>query len=192
MVGSLFLIKLQGFRCFIVNITKSLRAAFFCRIPPVAATADVLFYIIFSKRRCWMYCSHTLQNYFILKPKINLIRFHSMCHSLSFALLLVAIRWHPLSLVVIHCHSLSFVVTRCTTCCHVVIRCTTLCHSLPLVVIRCHSLYDSLSLVVTRCTTGLFFFKQSYFINTFRNITFEIYVAVPLIITFVPAKILGK
>ena len=149
MLGSLFLIKLQGFRCFIVNITKSLRAAFFCRIPPVAATADVLFYIIFSKRRCWMYCSHTLQNYFILKPKINLIRFHSMCHSLSFALLLVAIRWHPLSLVVIHCHSLSFVVTRCTT----------LCHSLPLVVIRCHSLYDSLSLVVTRCTTGLFFLK---------------------------------
>ena len=139
MVGSLFLIKLQGFRCFIVNITKSLRAAFFCRIPPVAATADVLFYIIFSKRRCWMYCSHTLQNYFILKPKINLIRFHSMCHSLSFALLLAAIGWHPLSLVVIHCHSLSLVVPLVVTLSFVV----------PFFVIRCHSL----SFAVTRCTT---------------------------------------
>ena len=28
--------------------------------------------------------------------------------------------------------------------------------------------------------------------NTFRNIVFQIFIAVPLITTFVPAKILGK
>ena len=48
---SLFLIKLQAFRCFPVNITKLLRAGFY-RTPPVAATGNVPFDIIFSKRRC--------------------------------------------------------------------------------------------------------------------------------------------
>ena len=111
----------------------------------MAASANVLFYIIFSKKRCWIYCSFALHSCFILKPKITLICFHSLYHSLPFAVT----RCHSLSLVVICCHSLSLVVplvTRCTT------RCRSLSFVVPLAVIRCHSLYHSLSLVVTQCT----------------------------------------
>ena len=73
---SLLLIELQAFRCFWIlqNCYKQL----FYRTPPVTASADVLFYIIFSKRRCWIYCSFTMHNCFILKPKITLICFHSL------------------------------------------------------------------------------------------------------------------
>ena len=82
-----------------------------------------MFNIIFSKRHCWIYCSFTLRNCFILKPKITLICFHSLHHSLSLVVPLI--------------------VTRCTT------RCQSLSFAVPLVVIRCHSL----SFVVTCCTT---------------------------------------
>ena len=112
----------------------------------MSASANVLFYIIFSKRCCWIYCSFALHSCFILKFKITFICFHLLYHSLLF----IAVR----------CHSLSLVVTRCTTLCHslyyslslVVICCTTCCHTLSLVFIHCHSLYHSLSLAVTRYT----------------------------------------
>ena len=88
----------------------------------MAASADVLFYIIFSTRR--IETLHLYIAFFVLKPKTILIRFHSFsfvvllvvicctncCHSLSFTVT----RCHSLSLVVTH-HSLSLVVTRCTT-----------------------------------------------------------------------------
>ena len=74
---SLFLIKLQAFRCFSVNIAKLLRAVFY-RTPPLAASANILFGIIFSKRCCWIYCSFTLHNCFILIPKITFICYHSL------------------------------------------------------------------------------------------------------------------
>ena len=144
-----FIKKRLQYKCFPVNIGKFLRATFFNRTPPVAASADVLFYIIFSKRRCWIYCSCTLHNCFILKPKITLICFHS----LSFVVPLARchLLYHSLSLVVIRCHSLSLVVTRCTTRCHslsfVVALVFIYCHSLslvvPLLVTRCHSMYHS-------------------------------------------------
>ena len=47
-----FIKKRLQHKRFPVNIGKFLRATFFNRAPPVAASADVLFYIIFSKRRC--------------------------------------------------------------------------------------------------------------------------------------------
>ena len=110
-----------------------------------------------------------MHNCFILKPKITLIRFHS----LSFGVPLVVIHCTT------RCHllypSLSFVVTRCRSLSLAVIRCHSLYHSLSLVVLlfatRYHSLYHSLlfavtrchllSLVVTRCTTCLSFYKRS-------------------------------
>ena len=99
-----------------------------------------------------MYCSYTLHNCFILKLKINPIRFHS----LSFFVLLVFIRCHSLSLVV------PLVVTRCHSLCHSLSSVFTLRHSLSLVVTlvvtRCHSL----SLVLTQCTTRLSFYKRSF------------------------------
>ena len=107
----------------------------------MAALANVLFYIIFSKRCCWIHRSFTLHKLFILKPKITLICFHSLYHSLSLVVPLVVICSHSLSLVIIHCHSFSFVVTRCTT------RCHSLPFAVPLVVIRCHSLSLDVPLV---------------------------------------------
>ena len=107
------------------------------------------FNIIFTKRRCWIYCSYTLHNCFALRPKITLIHFnrvHSLCHWLSFVVPLVVIRCHSLSLIVIRCHSfyhsLSLVVLIVVTCCHL--------------------LYHSLSFVITRCTTCLSFYKRSF------------------------------
>ena len=137
-------------------ILRNCSEQLFYRTPPVAVSASILFYIIFSKKHCWIYCSFALHSCFILKPKITLICFHSLCHSFSFVSYVVP-------LVAILYHTLSFVVTRCllfTTRCHslyyslslVVICRTSRCHSLSLVVIRCHSMYHSLSLVVTRCT----------------------------------------
>ena len=83
---------------------------------------------MFWKRRCWIF-----HNSFILKPKITLIR----VHSISFIVPLVGIGrttccfcFHLLLLVAIHCHLLSHVVTSC------------------------YSLYHWLSFAVTCCTTG--------------------------------------
>ena len=110
-----------------------MESSLFYETPPVATSADVFFYIMFWKRRCWIYCSYIFHNSLILKPKITLIRFHS----LSFIVPLVGIRrttccfcFHLLSLVAIHCHLLSLVVTSC------------------------YSLCRSLSFVVTCCTSG--------------------------------------
>ena len=84
---------------------------------------------IFSKRHCWIYCSFTLRNCFILKPKITLICFHLLHHSFSFVVPLV--------------------VAHCTTRCHSLFYLLSLV--VPLVVIRCHSLSLVVSLVVTSC-----------------------------------------
>ena len=125
---SLFLIlffktKRKAFRCFPVNIAKLLRAAFFIGHFRWLLLVDDLFGIIFSKRRCWICCSYTLHNYFVLKPKVTLIRFiyfHLLYHLLSF----LFTRCYSLSLVVLlvvircathYCHSLSFAITCCAT-----------------------------------------------------------------------------
>ena len=98
--------KVAGLQVFSCENWETFKSRFFYRTPLVAASADVLLYIIFSKRHCWIYCSYTLRSCFILKPKINLIRFHS----LSFVVPVVVIRCtthrHSLSLVLIRCHSL--------------------------------------------------------------------------------------
>ena len=103
---------------------------------------NVLFYNIFSKRHCWIYCSlHcVIVSFWNLNSlSFAFIRCTTHCHSL----------YRSLSLVVIHCHSLSLIVTRCTT------RCTTRRHSLSFVVslaaIRCYSVPLVIPLVVTRC-----------------------------------------
>ena len=112
-----------------------------------------------------------LQNYsrnrsafcFIL---LTLVRFHSFCYSLSFAVT----HCHFLLLFGIRCHSLSFVVTRCYSLSLVVIRSHSLYHSFSLVFIRCTNRCHSLSLIVTRCTTHLSFYKQSAFHYELENI----------------------
>ena len=126
---SLYLIKLQAFKCFPMNIAKSLTAVFlqntsggcFCR-------CSVLHYIF---KKTLLNILSLYIAFFVLKLKIILIRFHS----LSFVKPLVVIRCHSLSLAVAHCHLLY--------------------HSLSLVVLlvvtRCDSLYHSFSFVVTRC-----------------------------------------
>ena len=142
MLESLFI---KAFRWFPVNISKLLRAAFFYRTPLVAASVNVLFCIIVPKRLCWIYCSFTLHNCFILKPKITLICFHSLYHSLSFVEPLVVIRCQSWSLVVIQCDALSIAVFRCP-------RCHSLYHSLmSLVAIHCHSLSFVFSGCITLC-----------------------------------------
>ena len=108
---SLFLIKLQAFRCFPANITKLLRPGFY-RTPPVAATGNVPFDIIFSKRRCWI---------FVAPPVVICCttRCRSLYHLLSLVVPLVLARCTTRcqSFSFVAC-SLSFVVTRCTTRCY--------------------------------------------------------------------------
>ena len=110
----------------------------FYRKSPLTTSVDFLFYITISKRCCRIYCSYTLHNCFILKPKITFIRFH---------------------LLIFFVPSLLFVA--------IVSRCHSLYHSLSLVVLlvvtRCHSLYHSLPFVVTRCTTRLCLFINDCF-----------------------------
>ena len=126
---------MKTFNCFHVNSAKFLRAAFFIELLRCsgAASVDVLFYIIFSKRRCWILIHSIIVS--LPKPKITPIL-------LSFYLTLVVIRCttcsHSLLLVAVHCHSLSFVVTRCRSLSFVVPLvvnlCITLCHSMSFVV----------------------------------------------------------
>ena len=133
---SLFLIKLQAFKCFSVNIAKLLGAAFFYRTPPVAASSDVLVYIIFSIRSCWIYCSFNC----IIVSFWN----KNLSHLLSFVVPLV-VRFLSLSFIASLCHWLSLAVPL------VVTHCSNRCHSLSLVVpldvirctTRCHSMYNS-------------------------------------------------
>ena len=119
---SLFLIKLQTFRTFPVNITKFLTVAFFIELQRVAASADVLLTLK------TLLNSYTLHNCSILKPKITLICFHL----LSFYVPLVVIHCHSFAHVVIHCHWLSFVVTHCHSLYHSLLFIVTCCHSLSL------------------------------------------------------------
>ena len=139
---------------FPVNIAKFLRVAFY-RTSPVAASAEALFYIIFLRRRCLIYCRYTLHNCFIRKPKITLIGFHS----LPFVVPLVTICSHSLFFVVTCCHSFSLIVLLVVTRCHL------LYHSLSFAFTRCNSLSLGLLLVVTRCTTRLSFYKRSLLHN---------------------------
>ena len=155
---NLFLMKLQAFRCFPVNIAKFLTTAFFIDHLRWLLLQMFCFTFIFKKT----ISVYALVIHCIIVSLWNLkslsftfICFHSLCHLLSFVVPLVAIRCHPLLLVVIHCQSLSFVVT-CYHSLHyplslVVTRCHSLCPSLSFVVTRCHSLYHSLPFVVTRC-----------------------------------------
>ena len=143
------------------------KSSFFCKTPAVTASAEILFCIVFSKRRCWIYCSYALHNCYTLHNwnlkslSFTFIRFHSLCRTLSFVLPLVVIRCHSLSFTVTRCNSLSlvvpFVATRCTT------RWNSLSFVLPRVVTRCHSL----SFFVTRCTTRKSFYKRSFSNSTF-------------------------
>ena len=113
--------KVAGLQVFSCEYCRIVENSFFYRTPPVAASADVLFYITFSKRRCRIYCSFTLHNCFILKRKITLICFHSLyhrCHSLYHSLLLDFIHRHSLSFIVTCCCSLSLVELLIVTCCH--------------------------------------------------------------------------
>ena len=123
---------------------KFSRAAFFIKhlrwLP-----LQMLCFTLYFQKDVVVYCSYTLHNCFILKPKINLIRFHLLSFVVPYVVTRCTTRCYSLSLVVSHCHSLSLVV----------IRCHSLHHSLSF--IRCHSL----SLAVTRCTTRLSFYKRS-------------------------------
>ena len=66
-------------------------------------------------------------------------------------------------------HSLSFIIIRCHSLSLVVIRCTTRCHSLSFVVSRCHSLYYSLSLVVLDVLLVCLFIRDIW-IKWFANL----------------------
>ena len=104
---SLFLIKLLAFRCFPVNVAKLLRPDFFIEHLWWFLLQMFCFTLYFQKKRCWIYCSFTLHNCFIVKPKITRICFHSLYHSFSF----LVTGYHSLSLVAPHVvtryHSLS-------------------------------------------------------------------------------------
>ena len=147
--------KVAGIQIFSYEYCKVIKSSFFIEQLRWLLFSDVLFYIIISKRRCWIYCSFILHNCFILKPKITLICFHSLYHSLLFVEPLVVIRCQSWSLVVNCCLSLSSLSLI------VPLVDVTRCHSLSLVAIRFQWLRHSLSLVVTRGTTRLPFYKRS-------------------------------
>ena len=150
---------------------KIVKSSFFYRTPLVAASVNVLFCIIFSKRRCWIYCSFTLHNCFILKSKTTLIAFVLLYHSLLFVEPLVVIRCHSLSFIVTRCNSLSLVVTRCNSFSLAVMSCTTRYHSLSLFVICCLSLHHSLSIDVPLfCLFINDQFQESYNVSYFKEI----------------------
>ena len=142
---------------FFCEYCKIVRSSFFCRTPPVAASSDVLVYIIFSIRRCWIYCSFNC----IIVSFWN----KNLSHLLSFVVPLFVVRFLSLSFIASLFHWLSLAVPL------VVTRCTNRCHSLsfvvPLDVIRCQSLSLVVPLVVTRCTTRLSFYKRSAKLQVF-------------------------
>ena len=49
--------KVVGLQMFWCEYCKFFKSSFFYRTPQVPASADVLFYIKFSKISCWIYCS---------------------------------------------------------------------------------------------------------------------------------------
>ena len=109
--------------------------SYFYGTTPVAASADVLFYIIFSKKTLlyieYIVVMHCIINSFWNLKTLVVICCTTLCH------------WF--SLVATRCHSFSFVVTCCYSLYH------SLSLFLPLVVTRCHSLSFVVPLVVTRC-----------------------------------------
>ena len=102
---SLFLIKLQAFRCSPVNTAKFSRAAVFIEHLRWLLLQMFCFILYFQKDVTeYIVAIHCIivsfQN---LKPiSFAIIHFHSLCHSLSFVLPLVVILCHSLPLVVIH------------------------------------------------------------------------------------------
>ena len=108
---SLFLIKLQVFRCFPVKTGKLLRAGFFIEHLWWLLLQMFCFTLYFQKDiaeyivaiRCVVVSFSNLKSILFA-----FIHFHSLCQSLSFVVPLIVIR----------CHSFSFVVTLCTTRCH--------------------------------------------------------------------------
>ena len=143
---------------FSCEYSKVFNNSFFYRKPPVAASADVLFYTIFLKNvsECIVVIHCIIVWFWNLKSlSFALIRCATRCHLL----------YHSLSFFVTRCYSLSFIVTRChllslvVICCHslplvvhslsllvplAVIHCTTHCYLLSLAIILCHLLYHSL------------------------------------------------
>ena len=134
---SLFLIKLQAFRFFPVNIAKLIRSKFFIKYLRWLLHHMFCFTLYFQKDN---------PEYIVVLHCIT-VSFWNL-KSLSFAFIRCTTRcrslYHSLSLTVTRCHSLSLVVTRFTT--------------------RCPSLYYSLSftapLVVTRCTIVCLFIND--------------------------------
>ena len=136
---SLFLIKLQAFRFFPVNIAKLIRPKFFIKYLRWLLHHMFCFTLYFQKDNAeYIAVLHCIiVSFWNLKSlSFAFIRCTTRCRSL----------YHSLSLTVTSCHSLSLVVTRFTT------RCPSLYYSLsfivPLVVISCHLLYHLLSLDV--------------------------------------------
>ena len=117
---------------------------------------------------CWLYSSYILHkkfNQILQDPYWPFVSFWNLkslcftcCHSFSFVEPLAVIRfhslYHSLSFAITHFHLLSLFVLL------VAIRCTARCHSLSLVV----------TLVVTRCTTHLSFYKTILPLYIFEKI----------------------
>ena len=120
---SLFLIKLQAFRFFPVNIAELLRTAFFI---------EHLRWLLLQ-----MSC-------FTLHFQKDVAEYIAVLHCIIVSFWNVKL----LSFAFIRCTT---VVIRCTTRCYSTSFIVTRCHSLSLAVVRCHSLNYSLSLVVIRC-----------------------------------------
>ena len=114
--------KVAGLQVFSYEYCKIVTSSFLLQN---TSPADVLFYIIFSKTRCWIYCSFTVHTVIVSFWNLKL---------LSFAF--------------IRCTT---VFIRCATRCYSSLLIATCCHSLSLVVTRCTSRCHSLSFVVTHC-----------------------------------------
>ena len=160
-----FLNKVAGLQVFFCEYCKIVRSSFFCRTPPVAASSDVLVYIIFLIRRCWIYCSFNC----IIVSFWN----KNLSHLLSFVVPLFVVRFLSLSFIASLFHWLSLavplVVTRCTN------RCHSLYHSMSFVVTPCHLLYHSLSLDVQ---------LVCLFINDLQNCKFSRYLQISFFFLF--------
>ena len=159
---SLFLTKLQGFRCFPVNIAKIFKSSFFIEHLRCLLLQIFCFTLYFQK---------DVAEYIVVLHCI-VVSFWNL-KSLLFAFICCITRCYSLPFVVIRCHLLLLVVplvvllavTRCHLLYHSLSLVVTRFHSLslvvPLVVTCCHSMYHSLSLLVTRCTSQLSFYKRS-------------------------------
>ena len=143
---SFFIIKLQAFRFFPMNIAKLLRAYLFIKHLRWLLL-QMLYFTLYLQKNV---AEYTVVLYCITVSFLNL--------KLLFCAIRCAISWYSSSFIVTRCHSLSLAAVHChllnTTCCH------SLYYSLSTVVVRCHLL----SFVVTRCTTRLSFYKRLIYI----------------------------